>query len=219
MSSSSPRISEMRPAIHLQHKTVSKNRGYCELKSGGRQHSLFHHLNVDFGHVHLLRKFRRELGGLQQLCVNRGRHLDVTKWKKSEAKETLWGKDVLAGRRSASYLAVNKYCGDIDKSGVTRACRSFAGFLETNNWSRNNGVDRAFGSQRSVKKIYQGPDIDSTLQGVCKQAVHSSFSAHEQQEEHYIDRWQPGSFMKELCQLRGQREGGYLAFRSAKEPI
>lgn len=122
MSSSSPRISEMRPAIHLQHKTVSKTRGFCGLKSGERQHSLFHHLDIDLGHVHLPRELRRELCALQQLRVNRGCHLDVTMRKKSEAKEErLWGEDVWTCRRSASYFAVSKYCRDLVKGGVVRA--------------------------------------------------------------------------------------------------
>lgn len=40
------------------------------------QNPLLHHLNVYFCHVDLPRELGWELGGLQQLCIDRGRHVD-----------------------------------------------------------------------------------------------------------------------------------------------
>lgn len=62
----------MRLLIHLQHTLISFST-LGAIESCGH-HSLLHDFDVQLGHVHLLIKFRRELGLLEELCIHRGRH-------------------------------------------------------------------------------------------------------------------------------------------------
>lgn len=71
-SSSLPKISEILPAIHLQRFRVSGGRQARQ--AGGELDGLLHDLQVDFLHVNLLTELWRELGALQELGVNAGRH-------------------------------------------------------------------------------------------------------------------------------------------------
>lgn len=75
-------MSEILPAIHLHNHAVSD----LLRERLGLLESLFHDLDIDLLHIDLPTEFRRELGLLEQLLIDCGRHGGVCPMARTRAQ-------------------------------------------------------------------------------------------------------------------------------------
>lgn len=67
-------LEDLRYPICYPSRWYLSNASYCVQNALELVNLLFHHLDVDLGHVNLLTELCRELGGLEQLQIYRGSH-------------------------------------------------------------------------------------------------------------------------------------------------